>query len=61
MLCIFQDEKIFEKVAVISLQKFDLIIGWGMKIYPYGHLLLHTPSSWYDSFVDFTDSLILLL
>ena len=55
MLCIFPDQMIFEKDAVFSLQKFDLLV-WVIKIWPYAHPLLHTPpSSWYDSFVDFTD------
>ena len=46
---------IFKKDAEFSLQKLYLLL-WFIKIWSYGHPLLHTPpSSWYDSFVDFTD------
>ena len=46
---------ILEKDAVFSLQKCYLLV-WVIKILPYAHPLLHTPpSSWFDSFVDFTD------
>ena len=56
MPCIFPDEVFYEIVKVFSLIKFDLLV-WVMKINPYAHPLLHTPpSSWYEHFVDFTDS-----
>ena len=55
MLSIFPDQMIFEKYEVFSLQTFDLLV-WVIQIWPYVNPLLHTPpSSWYDSFVDFSD------
>ena len=56
MLVYFQIRIIFEKDAEFSLLKLYLLV-WFIKIWSYGHPLLHTPpSSWYDSFVDFTYS-----
>ena len=42
MKCLFPDEIIFEKVALIYLEKFDLLV-WVLKILPYDNPLLHTP------------------
>ena len=55
MQYIFPDEMIIENVTDFFLKKIDLWV-WVIKILLYDHPLLHTtPSSWYDSFVDFTD------